>query len=273
MSEANSGQRADWNGDSGRRWVADAERRDRVLKPVQDALLSAARIGEAEDVLDVGCGCGAVTLAAAELTTGKVTGVDLSEPMLTAARQRAGEPGQVAFIEADAQTCDYSLTVDLVISRFGTMFFDDPAAAFANIRRAVREDGRLCVATWQPLAANEWLSVPGAVLRRYAELPLPDPPGPGMFSQSDPEAVAAVLAAAGWHDASVAALRVDLRVGTDPADAADYLAATGPARRVLATLDPGRRSAALAAVTRAMNDHVSDGVQLKAGINIIRAVA
>ena len=274
MTEPNSTHRANWNGESGERWAADADRRDRILVPVLNVLLDAARIQPPEDVLDIGCGCGATTLAAAgKLATGTATGLDLSHPMLQVARQRAEGRGRVSFVEADAQTYLLESAADLVISRFGTMFFDDPAAAFGNLRRAVRDGGRLCIATWQPLASNEWLLVPEAVLARYAGDPLPDAPGPGMFSQSDPAAVAAILSGAGWARPGVEPHEVVLRIGSDPADAADYLAGTGTVRRVLDTLDPGQRSAALTDLAAALNDHVSDGVYLKAGINIVQAHA
>jgi SAM-dependent methyltransferase len=272
MTEPNSTHRANWNGDSGQLWAADADRRDRILAPVLDVLLGAARIQPPEDILDIGCGCGATTLAAAgRLTTGTATGLDLSQPMLQVARQRAEGRDRVSFVEADAQTYALEPAASLVMSRFGTMFFDDPAAAFGNLRRAVRDGGRLCIATWQPLAANEWLLVPEAVLDRYG--PQPDVPGPGMFSQSDPAAVGAILTGAGWERPDVEPHEVFLRIGSDPADAADYLAGTGSVRRVLDALDPGQRSAALADLTAALSDHVTDGVRLKAGIHIVQAHA
>jgi SAM-dependent methyltransferase len=272
MTEPNSTHRANWNGDSGQIWAADADRRDRILAPVLDVLLSAARIQPAENILDVGCGCGATTLAAAaQLTTGTATGLDLSHPMLQVARQRGERRERVSFVEADAQTFAFESASDLIISRFGTMFFDDPVAAFGNLRRAARDGGRLCIATWQPLAANDWLLVPEAVLDRYG--PQPDVPGPGMFSQSDPAAMAAMLSGAGWARPAVEPHQVVLRIGSDPADAADYLAGTGSVRRVLDTIDPGQRSAALADLAAALNDHVSDGVRLTAGINIVQAHA
>jgi SAM-dependent methyltransferase len=274
MAEPNSAQRAGWNGDSGERWVSDADRRDRVLEPVLDALLSAARIQERENVLDIGCGCGAATLAAAvRLTAGQATGVDLSRPMLDLARQRAGKCSHVTFVEADAQTCAFESGTDVVISRFGTMFFDDPVAAFANIRRGVKDQGRLCVATWGPLLANEWLLVPGAALLKYTANPPTDEPGPGMFSQSDPDQVRMMLSAAGWRNARVEPCEVVLRIGSDIADAVDYLADQGIARRVLDTIAPPHRPRALEEVATALTGHVSDGVCLKASINMIHASA
>jgi SAM-dependent methyltransferase len=166
---ANADQYAAWNGDSARRWTAGPDRRDRILAPVADAPLSAGGLTPRERVLDVGCGCGAPTLAADNQVTpeGIAWGIDLSEPMLDVARRRAEIAGvtNVRFEHADAQTHQLPIgCFDVAISRFGTMFFDNPAAAFRNVGRALRTSGRLCIATWQPLAANDWLTIPGADL-------------------------------------------------------------------------------------------------------------
>lgn len=168
MTGVNQAQQDAWNGDSGQRWVADADRRDAVLGPVADALLAAARLQPGDTVLDLGCGCGATTLAAADLVApANVVGLDLSGPMLELARQRTGT-GAATFIQADAQTKTFDgERFDVAIGRSGTMFFDDPVAAFTNIATAVRPGGRLCLAAWQALDANEWLLVPGAVLLEH----------------------------------------------------------------------------------------------------------
>jgi SAM-dependent methyltransferase len=273
MTGANHAQQDAWNGESGHRWVADADRRAAVLAPVAETLLAAARLTAGEDLLDVGCGCGITTLAAAAaVAPGTATGLDLSEPMLDLARQRA-QDDPVTFLQADAQTHRFDPdSYDVIISRFGTMFFDDPVAAFANLAAATRPTGRLCLATWQPLAANDWLLVPGAALLRYGSLPDTGGTAPGMFAQSDPVAVTEVLKAAGWRDVSVDAVTVSLRLGADAADATRYLADTGIARAVLDTIDPAKRDEAITAVTLALEAHANaDGVGLDAGINLIRA--
>jgi ubiquinone/menaquinone biosynthesis C-methylase UbiE len=273
MTDPNRAQHDAWNGDSGHRWVADAHRRDAVLAPVADALLAAARLTAGEDVLDVGCGCGITTLAAAHaVAPGTATGLDLSEPMLDLARQRTCEE-PATFLQADAQTHRFdSNAYDIIISRFGTMFFDDPVAAFSNLATAMRPRGRMCLATWQPLAANDWLLVPGAVLVRYGSLPDTGGNAPGMFAQSDPIAVTEVLEAAGWSDITVDPVTVSLRLGSNAEDATDYLVDTGIARAVLDTIDPADRDEAIAAVTEALGEHDDgSGVRLDAGINVIRA--
>jgi len=268
----NQAQRDNWNGDSGHRWVADADRRDAVLAPVADALLTVARIQPGESILDLGCGCGATTILAATHAGpgGTAHGIDLSEPMLAVARQRAHDAGlsTVSFTHADAQTHPLGGAAhDTVISRFGTMFFDDPVAAFINIGRAVRPGGRLVIATWQPLDANDWLIVPGSALLRYGSLPEGQPGAPGMFAQADPGLLRSTLTHAGWTMVDSRAVTVALRLGDDPADATDYLADSGTGRAVLETVPDADRPAALAAVADALAAHTADdGVYLDAAI-------
>lgn len=279
MTTANRAQRETWNGDSGLRWVADADRRDVVLAPVAESLLAAARIQPGESILDLGCGCGATTITAAAQAEpgGTAHGIDLSEPMLAVARQRAGDAGltTVSFTQADAQTHSLaSAAHDLVISRFGTMFFDDPVAAFTNIGRAVRPGGRLFIATWQPLGLNEWLTVPGAALLRYGTLPDSQPGAPGMFAQADPDVLRSTLTRAGWNAVDSRAVTVTLRLGNDPADATDYLADSGVGRAVLDTVPTADKLAALGAVADALAPHTTnDGVHLEAAIWITTGTA
>jgi ubiquinone/menaquinone biosynthesis C-methylase UbiE len=273
----NTEQHEQWNGDSGRRWVGDADRRDEVLAPVGDALLAAARPRPGEKVLDIGCGCGATTLAAGSAVgpAGAVTGIDLSGPMLDLARQRrdTAQATNVDFVDGDAQAHALSPTHDLAISRFGTMFFADPTAAFANIATALSSGGRICLATWQPLVANDWLTIPGAALLQYGTMPASaDDAGPGMFAQSEPDAVTAVLAEAGYLDIGLDPVTVDLHLGANPNEATEYLAESGVGRAVLETVADDDRPAALDAVRTVLADHTDQtGVHLGAAIWIITA--
>jgi SAM-dependent methyltransferase len=272
----NTDQHAAWNGDSGLRWVADADRRDRVMAPIADALLAAAGLAAGVDVLDVGCGCGATTLAAARLVApGGACGIDLSEPMLAVARARADRQGvgNVTFVHGDAQAHPLpGNAFDVAISRFGTMFFADPTMALTNIATALAPGGRVSLATWQPLGANEWLTAPGAALLRNGHLPETTPGTPGMFAQSDPDTIATTLRHAGYDDIDLEPLEVTLTLGSDPTEATDYLAKAGPGRAVLDTISPDQHPAALAAVRAVLTDRADDtGVHLGAAIWLITA--
>jgi ubiquinone/menaquinone biosynthesis C-methylase UbiE len=280
---ANPEQYELWNGESGERWVADADLRDAVLAPIADLLLRRAAIQPGEAVLDIGCGCGVTTIAAADATgpTGTVVGLDISAPMLDVARRRADRADlhRVQFIHGDAQTQELGQTFALAISRFGTMFFAEPATAFTNIARHLRPGGRLCIATWQPRAANEWLVVPCAALVGYGTLPEAADAAaanvPGMFAQSDPDSVRALLAGAGFADVKSEPHTLALCFGAHVEEAVDYLVGAGPARDVLATIAPEQRETARAAVANVLAErqHDSRGVALGAAVWITTATA
>src|SRR5262249_51524371 len=182
--------------------------------------------------LDCGCGCGATTLADAARvgSRGSALGLDLSAPMLDVARDRATEGGfeNVSFLQGDAQVQALPPTFHAAVSRFGTMFFTDPVAAFANIAASVAPDGRICFATWQP--------IPGAALLRYGSLPKTDPNTPGMFAQAEPDVVSETLTEAGFGSLELDAVTLSLTLGSGVDDATDYLAGSGIGRVVLETV-------------------------------------
>ncbi len=179
---ANSDMVEYWNGRPAHVWVTDAERFDTMLAPFGRRLLTAAVLTPGERVLDVGCGNGAISLEAARTVGpgGWVTGLDLSAPMLGVARRRAEEQGfDVDFVQGDAQTASFDDPFDVVLSRFGVMFFDEPEAAFVNLARAARPGGRLCFVCWQEMFANDWIAVPAMAMVAHVGIPeLPEPGAP-----------------------------------------------------------------------------------------------
>src|SRR5262249_8737711 len=157
---------------------------------------------------------------------GSALGVDLSSQMLTLARSTAVDEGldNVEFQQVDAQIHPFaSEAFDVVISRMGAMFFGDPIAAFANLCRALRRDGRLALLTWQAVAENEWLTEFRAAMAVGRDLPTPPPDVPGPFSLSEPDRVRAILVAAGYTDVSIEGLREPMSLGSDPDDAFDFI--------------------------------------------------
>lgn len=270
-----------WNGKVGETWVKMQERMDRALTPVTAALLSLAAPQAGEDILDIGCGSGETTLALAGAAgdDGSATGVDISEPLLTRARQRAEELlSEADFINADAATWRDDMGFDLIISRFGVMFFADPAAAFANIHALAAPGGRLCFACWQPPAENGWATFPLTTLAAILPpQPASDPHAPGPFAFADPERVHGILTAAGWRDIAFHALPFTMVIGEgdDPVTAAvDFNLRIGPAARAIR--DAGREiePVARAALAAALAAFVTDGaVGLPGAVWLVSAEA
>ncbi len=242
---ANEEQERFWNDVAGPLWVAAEEETERHTGPFGAAAQVAAAPSAGEAVLDVGCGCGATTLALAAAVGegGSVLGVDLSAAMLARAEERAAASGlsQVRFRRADAQVADLgSGSFDLVFSRFGVMFFADPATAFANLHRSLRPQGRMVFACWQAPSANPWMAVVNRAAARIFSLDPPSHDAPGPFALCDPDRLGAVLRAAGFSAVDITAHAVQLHLGAGQAFEGwvHQRLVMGPARA--AYLDAGR---------------------------------
>jgi SAM-dependent methyltransferase len=278
VSIVNQDQADHWNGEEAEHWVAEQARYDDMLSPFVDMLLEAAHVGSGDRVLDVGCGCGATTIAAARAAApARATGVDLSQRMLARARTDASDAGveNVTFEQADAQVHRPADTVDVVLSRFGIMFFADPTAAFANLRGAALPNGRLAFVCWQELAANEWLVVPGAALAHHVKVPdFGGPGGPGMFAFSDADRVRRTLSDAGWRDIEVAARDVPMLIGGRGTldTAVDFLRTGAIGRRVLGGTEPEQAARAVEGVRDALESYVTaEGVRLNGAVWLVTA--
>jgi SAM-dependent methyltransferase len=214
--EINADMLAFWNGTGGENWVARQEHTDITLTPVTDALLAFAAPRAAERVVDIGCGCGAPTLEFARAVgpTGRVTGLDISGPMLAEAERRASAAGitNVDWRQADPATAALD-EYDLLTSVFGVTFFGDRVAAFTNMRRGAAEYARMTLVCWRKLAENPWMEVPmTAAAQHLPPRPKLVPNAAGMFAFADPEHVTEVLTAAGWASPSFEKLDMDLDI-------------------------------------------------------------
>jgi SAM-dependent methyltransferase len=214
--QINADQLAFWNGAGGHTWVARQEHTDITLAPVMEALLAFAAPRTGERVLDIGCGCGATTLEFARAVgpAGRVAALDISGPMLAEGQARAEAAGiaNVDWRLADAATAALD-GFDLLTSAFGVMFFGDPVAAFAHMRRAANPGARMAFVCFRPLAENPWMEVPmNAVSRHLPPRPKPVPNAPGMFAFADPQRVSEVLTAAGWTPPRLDKLDLDLDI-------------------------------------------------------------
>ena len=279
---ANDAQIDYWNTTAGPEWVRLQDSFDALLAPFGQIALRAAAVVEGQRIIDVGCGCGTTTIELGRRVgrSGRVLGVDVSGPMLEVARRRVGETGLSGFtelVQADAQVHAFEPgAFDAAFSRMGVMFFDDPAAAFANLREAVEVGGRLVFASWQPLAANPWLGVPISAIGQVVALPPPPPPdAPGPFSLSDPERVRAILSAAGWADVQIEPRTERLVLGGDEgvAGAVGHLTQLHLTRTALADVDEMTRTRALAAIRNSLEPHVDarGHVRFDGGIWLVHA--
>jgi SAM-dependent methyltransferase len=274
---ANVEQAEYWDGEAGARWVAEQAEHDRMLEAFGLAALDAAQLSPTHDILDVGCGTGALSRQAARrVTDGSVLGIDLSTAMLHRAREVAIEEGlgHCSYEQADAQTHSFTPgSVDVVVSRFGVMFFDDPVAAFANIRTAMRDDGRLSFACWQSVAENEWFRVPGAAIVSVIGMPPPmDPHAPGPFAFADADHVRRVLTDAGFGDVTLDDRRASVPIADDVAEATRIVRSIGISRRLLEGQPADLVSRAEEALADALAPYASpDGVALEGAVWVVTA--
>src|SRR5215831_14059304 len=231
----NQDQIAYWNGAAGDIWVAQQERIDRQLESLGRVAQAALAARPGERILDVGCGSGQATVEIGDAVgpSGRVVGLDVSMQLLGAARQR-NFPAQVSFLHADAQTHRFDEPFDAVFSRFGVMFFSDPVAAFANLRRALAPSGRLAFVCWRPLELNPIMTVPITAAARYLPpLPAPPPPdAPGPFSLADEARLRTILETAGFRSLRLTP-HDELIGGNDRATTLELALQLGPLGRAL----------------------------------------
>jgi ubiquinone/menaquinone biosynthesis C-methylase UbiE len=255
-----------WNAQAGHKWVTMQERLDAQLDPLGRLVMDRLAVQAGERVIDVGCGCGATT---AELATrvgaqGQVLGLDISEPMLARARERTAAAPQATFARNDAQTHTLDpAAADVVFSRFGVMFFADPAAAFANLRRGLRPGGRLGFICWQVPTANEWVLVPmRAILVHVPPPPIPGPRTPGPFAFAEADYVREILGRAGFTDVTVDPdeRRMEIAGGADLDEVVDFLLQIGPAARALQEAkDPDARPRVAESLRATLRPHLGAG--------------
>ncbi len=287
--KANAAQARRWNGASGQYWIEHRERHLAEHQYLTPHLFRAAQISPGERVLDVGCGCGTTTIAAAQAAQGArgdglyaslpsrnpggaAMGLDLSAPMLGVARQLAAQAGTANawFVQGDAQACPLRPdSCDAVISNFGVMFFDDAAAAFASIASAVRPDGRLAFLCWQDDAENEVFAIPLRSFAAYTQLPGPN--ADDLFV--DPMRIGELLSGTGWQDVQVSPVTERAWIGSDVDDVMGYIWGMPLIQDLTASLnDPAVTRRVMAAIAEEYDVRQNaDGVWVRAAAWLVTA--
>jgi len=223
-----------WTDDVGPAWVSENDRLDARLVPLTRVLVDALAIEAGEAVLDIGCGGGAssVEFAREAGSTGRVVGVDISPTMLGAARARPATAGAapITWLEADAQTHAFDAgAFDAIGSRFGVMFFDDPTAAFRNLRLALGDEGRFVFLCWQEPRANPWFFVGVDELRELIEFPeAPEPNTPGPFGLADASRTHGLLDAAGFSSVEIEPVSIEMPFSGSVDEMVQHLMMIGP---------------------------------------------
>jgi SAM-dependent methyltransferase len=235
---------------------------DAELRRHNEVLRRAGGVQLHDHVLDIGCGTGQTTRQAARTArAGSALGVDISTPAIERARELAWAEGlgNVTFEHANAQVHRFPQEYfDLAISRFGTMFFDDPAAAFANIGRALRPAGRLVMMVWQPRERNEWDVVIHQSLAGRQGPVAAASAGPDPFSLADPPAVKQLLGAAGFADIAFTDVHEPVYYGPDVAAALAWVRGFTCTSEVLNRLGPAAAAGAVGRLREALSAHLSD---------------
>jgi SAM-dependent methyltransferase len=269
MSKAQQGnceQAALWNGPSGSAWVEMQDVLDRMLAPFEMLVSQEAFPGEGGRVLDVGCGAGATTISMARRVgpTGHCVGVDISEPLVRVAKERAinEKLGAVQFVQADAQTYPFEPgRFDSVMSRFGVMFFDDPQAAFVNIRCAARPDAKLAFVAWRSPAENPFMTTAArAAEPLLPNLPTPDVGAPGQFAFADEGRVRRILNASDWKNIDVRP--IDVTGNMAEQELLTYVTKLGPVGAALrdANVDEATRTRTVSVVRAAFEPYIQNGI-------------
>jgi ubiquinone/menaquinone biosynthesis C-methylase UbiE len=278
--DQNADQIAYWNGPGGQHWTDRQQAQDTMLAPVADILIDRARAKAGDRIVDVGCGCGATTSALAQKVgpTGHVFGIDISAPMLARARLLAPPDLPLDFVLADATVYPFEpASFDFLVSRFGVMFFAQPALSFANMRRALRPSGRLTLACWREPRDNPWLMMPlQAVYKHVPKLPQLGPEDPGPFSFASEQRVNRILSEAGFSKIAMEPrnLVLDVAIGRGLEAAVEAALEIGPASRALEGQPSDLRAAAANSIREALAPFAKgQAVPLAASIWIVTASA
>lgn len=277
----NSEQADYWSSDSGKKWIEFEDSIDSTLEIVAKILFEKADLKKNQNVLEVGCGTGMTALKAASIIgpNGSIEGADISTVLLEKAVEngRDSEHNNVNFILADAQAHQFeNARFDRIISRFGVMFFEDPTAAFANIAKALKPNGRITFVSWAGIDVNPWFKISrDAAVEVLGPVPPPDPTAPGPLAFQDHNRVLKILKDAGLENAKVDIVDVPLVPKGEIHRIAQFVSRAGPAERILKAKNGSASDAKkiTSLVISALEEYkTADGLRVPAILNYFTAV-
>ncbi len=272
----NTAQAEEWDGHEGEVWTEQADRYDRASRRIWQRFLEAQLVGRGDHVLDVGCGTGRATRDVARLASeGTVIGIDLSTRMLEFARERSVDEGlpNATFVRGDVEVFPFEpAAFDVAMSSFGAMFFNDSAAAFANIASALRRNGTLALLAWRNLHENAWLMSLRNALAVGRDLPVPPPDAPTPFALADPGRVRGILGSVGFEGVALEPIDEVIDLGADASDALEFAKTMGIVEGLLDGLDEEQRATAMSNLADLFHEHETpDGVLLGSAAWLIHA--
>ena len=272
----NTEQAAAWDGHEGDVWTEQADRYDLATRRIWQRFVERNLIGRADRVVDLGCGTGGPTRDVARSAyEGEVTGVDLSTRMLELARTRSAAEGldNVTFVRGDAQVFPFEPEAfDVAMSSFGTMFFNDPVAAYTNIGGGMRPSGTLALLAWRTLQDNGWLMSLRGALAMGRQLPVPPLHAPTPFALAEPERVHTILGSAGFDDVELEPIDELIDLGTDASDAMEFAKTMGIVEGLTEDLDPETRTQAMSNLADLFVEReTADGVLLASAAWLVTA--
>lgn len=276
-NDMNQRQAELWNGEGGRAWVEGRELLDLIYQPIADAVIAECPPKPGDRVLDVGCGAGALTIAYARHHSSgpPCVGIDFSAPMIEAARARSQlEGANASFIHGDAQLYPFEeASFDLIVSRFGVMFFDDPARAFANLRSAAKPNAKACFAVWRGPTDNPFMHEAELAAAPFLPAaPTPDPDAPGRFALSDRNRTERVLDDGGWRRIDI--VRADISCSFPSRDLDRLFTSFGAIGSAFRQLDKAAQTQLVERVRPVFSKHIAgDEVHFTAGCWVVRAEA
>jgi ubiquinone/menaquinone biosynthesis C-methylase UbiE len=264
MSKTDAGaQIEDWSGDAGRNWLNHLARYESMIAPIGEALLARADFRPGQHVIDIGCGGGATTIAIARavMPGGSATGLDISEDLIRACGVRASQDklDDLCFVCADAATASVpGAPFDRLFSRFGSMFFADAQAGFRNMRRMVKDGGRIDLAVWAPPEQHHWVGTLSAVIARHVTPAPRDPRAPGPFALADQAYLRDILSQADFGEIAMEACERMLPVGgagASPEDGAQMLSQTMSIGQAIQAAGAEERDAIMADLVATLAEH------------------